>query len=163
MIGDQRESIAKEVYTEGFSIVGHSQQPSRQEGDDGGMFNSTVAIPFRIERDKTRLVEDWNNQIKLCHPPSIAMRKCEKCVMLSGLQSGSTLTPRATLLKVAVSGMINRFFNSDRCRPFQSNNSPVFQADWAVDFEMGSDVLCVGTCHFPHSARHPCGVKIMRT
>lgn len=63
------------------------------------MFNSTVAIPFRIERDKTRLVQDWNNQIKLRCPPSIAMRKHEKCAMLSGLQPGSALTPRARLLK----------------------------------------------------------------
>lgn len=126
---------------------------------DGAMLNSAIAIPFRIERDKTRLVEDWNNQIKLCHPPSIAMRKREKCAMLSVLQSGSALTPRATQLKVAVCRMINRFFNSDRCLPFQSNNSPVFQLHCAVDFEMGSDVLCVGTCHFPHSARHLWGSR----
>lgn len=126
---------------------------------DGGTFNSTVALPFRIECDKTRLVQDWNNQIKLHCPPWRAMRKREKCVMLSGLQPGSALTPRATLPKAAVYGMINRFFNSDRCRPFQSNNGPVFQPDWAVDFEMGSDVLCVGTCHFPHSARHLWGSR----
>lgn len=87
------------------------------------------------------------------------MRKREKCAMLSGLQPLSALMPRATLLKAAVSGMINRFFNGERCRPFQSNNSLVFQPDWAVDFEMGSDVLCVGTCHFSHSARHLWGSR----
>lgn len=70
------------------------------------------------------------------------MRKREKCAMLSGMHPGSTLTPRGALLKAAVSSMINRFFNSDRCRPLQSNNSAVLQPDWtgAVDFEMGSDV-----------------------
>lgn len=58
------------------------------------------------------------------------MGKREKCAMLSGMHPGSTLTPRGALLKAAVSGMINRFFNSDRCRPLQSNNSPVLQPDW---------------------------------
>lgn len=55
--------------------------------------------------------------------------------------------------------MINRFFNSDRCHQFQSNNGPLLQLDWAVDCEMGSDILYVGTCHFPHSARHLWGSR----
>lgn len=49
--------------------MGHKRQPSRWKerkrinGTDGGMFNSTVSIPFRIERNKTRLVSDGNNHI----------------------------------------------------------------------------------------------------
>lgn len=55
---------------------------------------------------------------------------------------------RTLLSRAPMASVINRFFNSERCCPFSSNNGPVLRRDWDVDTKIPSDVLYVGTCCF---------------
>lgn len=57
------------------------------------------------------------------------------------------------LSRAPMASVINRFFNSERCCPFSSNNGPVCHRDWDVDSKIPSDALYVGTCCFYPSSR----------